>query len=157
MAEKQPKERLDEVLDQLTLAYREGLLGQVWRAESPIEEILGVVLFDEFTTYLPQWSGIRDIRLQHPVEIGNRTYRLDIAVWGLNGRMIDVECDGHDFHEKTKQQAQRDKRRDRDIQQLGWNVMRFTGAEIWKNPWACAGEIGRLLRTPLSAGHDPNS
>jgi hypothetical protein len=51
-----------------------------------------------------------------------------------------VECDGHDFHEKTKQQAIRDKRRDRILQSLGYRVFRFTGSEIHNDAIACAVE-----------------
>ncbi len=52
-----------------------------------------------------------------------------------------VECDGHDFHERTKQQAARDRRRDRMSQFEGTPVLRFTGSEIWRDPWACAMEV----------------
>jgi len=52
-----------------------------------------------------------------------------------------VECDGHDFHERTKQQAERDRSRDRAFQLRDFGVMRFTGAEIYRDPWACADQI----------------
>lgn len=51
---------------------------------------------------------------------------------------IAVECDGHEFHDKTKEQAQRDKARDRFLVTAGVKVMRFTGSEIWRDPTACA-------------------
>ena len=41
---------------------------------------------------------------------------------------IVVECDGHDFHEKTKDQVARDKSRVRDLEIAGWRVLRFTGS-----------------------------
>lgn len=50
---------------------------------------------------------------------------------------VVVECDGHDFHEKTKEQAQKDKQRDRHLQSLGFKVYRFTGSEIWKSSGQC--------------------
>jgi very-short-patch-repair endonuclease len=52
-----------------------------------------------------------------------------------------VECDGHDFHEKTKEQAEKDKKRDRILQSAGFHIFRFTGSEIWRNPITCAKEI----------------
>jgi hypothetical protein len=42
-----------------------------------------------------------------------------------------AEVDGHDFHERTKEQAQRDKTRDRDLQAAGFTVFRFTGREVY--------------------------
>jgi very-short-patch-repair endonuclease len=53
---------------------------------------------------------------------------------------IIVECDGHDFHEKTKEQARTDKQRDRALQLLGFHVFRFTGSELWADPIACGVE-----------------
>lgn len=71
-------------------------------------------------------------------------YRVDflVVVHDKGGtRRLAVECDGHDYHEKTKEQAARDKKRDRDILALGIPTMRFTGSEIWKDPAACAEQI----------------
>lgn len=52
-----------------------------------------------------------------------------------------VECDGHEWHERTADQAQRDKARDRAIQAAGFQVMRFTGREIWQDALKCAREV----------------
>lgn len=56
-----------------------------------------------------------------------------------------VEADGHDFHQKTKQQAAHDKKRDRFFTQQGLTVVRFTGSEIHKSAIRCASEARRLL------------
>lgn len=53
---------------------------------------------------------------------------------------VIVECDGHEFHERTKHQAQRDRSRDRELQRSGYRVFRFTGSELFKDPFACAKE-----------------
>lgn len=54
---------------------------------------------------------------------------------------VIVECDGHDFHEKTKEQAQRDKERDRYFQKEGYFVFRYTGSEIYKDPFKASAEV----------------
>ena len=41
---------------------------------------------------------------------------------------IVVECDGHEFHEKTKAQASIDKTRERAIVSAGYRVLRFSGS-----------------------------
>jgi len=56
-------------------------------------------------------------------------------------RRLIVECDGHDFHERTKQQATRDKRRDRNLVVAGYDCFRFSGTEIWTDPLGCAQQI----------------
>lgn len=55
--------------------------------------------------------------------------------------VIVVEVDGHDFHEKTKEQAERDKSRDRFMTTTDANVLRFTGREVWRDAEACALEV----------------
>ena len=54
---------------------------------------------------------------------------------------IVVECDGFDFHERTKEQASKDHARDRTLQSMGYQVFRYTGADIWKDVFACAEEV----------------
>lgn len=77
-------------------------------------------------------------------------YRVDFLVGALEApddkiAWVVVECDGHDFHEKTKEQAQRDKKRDRYLAGYGYHVLRFTGSEIYRDPLECAGEVMRFL------------
>lgn len=67
-------------------------------------------------------------------------------------RMMVVECDGHDFHDRSKEQARADRQRDRWLQSLGYQVFRFTGSEIWQDVFACAQEaIGALVRFEYEA------
>jgi len=56
-----------------------------------------------------------------------------------------IECDGHDFHERSKEQARKDKKRDRFLQSLGIPVFRFSGSEIWNNVFKCAQEVLEAL------------
>jgi len=51
-----------------------------------------------------------------------------------------VECDGHDFHDRTKEQSSRDRARDRALTGFGLQVFRFTGADICKDVMGCARE-----------------
>jgi very-short-patch-repair endonuclease len=57
---------------------------------------------------------------------------------------IVIECDGHDFHERTKQQAAHDRRKDRWLQSQGFIVMRYTGSEIWADAVGCARQVAKL-------------
>lgn len=61
-------------------------------------------------------------------------------------KTVLVECDGHDFHEKTKLQASKDKARDRKLTSLGYSLLRFTGSEIWNDPFKCCEEIYDFLQ-----------
>lgn len=92
---------------------------------------------------LTEWEA--NVYVQH--EMGN--YRVDFAIHVTNGKdvsqWIAVECDGHDFHERTKEQARRDKARDRSITALGYRILRFTGSEIYRDNMACAREVHKLI------------
>lgn len=66
-------------------------------------------------------------------------------------RTMVIECDGHDFHEKTKEQASADKARDRYLQTRGHLVFRFSGSDIWRRPILCAREALAALTGAESA------
>lgn len=76
-------------------------------------------------------------------------YRVDFLIQTTNFEdkpiSIVVEVDGHEFHEKTKEQARRDKERDRFLTASGYVVMRFTGSEVYKNAGECAQQIGAYI------------
>lgn len=55
-------------------------------------------------------------------------------------RSVVLEVDGHEFHEKTKQQAEHDKKRDRAFAAAGYTTLRFTGSEVFRDPVGCAKE-----------------
>lgn len=84
-------------------------------------------------------------------------YRIDWAVQ-LKGEkkntsdLFFIECDGHDFHERTKEQAERDRRKDRLIQQAGIPIMRFTGREIYRSPAACATQVIDFIAARIAMG-----
>jgi len=119
---------------------------------------IGIAVYDKdkfpyFEDILPYTSSCLHI---HPQEqIGK--YRVDFLVTLiLDGHVIFfedddltfisgksqlvIECDGHDYHEKTKEQASRDKERDRALQSCGYNVFRFTGSDIYKDAFKCVTE-----------------
>lgn len=54
---------------------------------------------------------------------------------------ILIELDGHDWHERTKDQVERDKKRERFITMQGNQVFRFSGREVFKRPLDCVFEV----------------
>jgi len=102
------------------------------KTESPIEQMLLTAMGSIPAGY----------KLHSQYEVGR--YRLDFALIGP--RKIAIECDGHDFHERTKEQAANDRSRDRALQLDGWMVLRFTGSEIYRSASACAAQIMQAIR-----------
>lgn len=73
------------------------------------------------------------------------SYRVDILLVRDRWRRLVVECDGHEFHDRTKQQAAYDRARDRELLRLGFTTVRFTGSEIVHGPDRCASEVWSCL------------
>lgn len=125
--------------------------------ESPIEAIFLCALFDESSLDdaafrekgAHRFFGYSLERTEIAAQYGVDNFRCDFAIWhnhrnGTTTRII-VECDGHDFHERTKEQAQRDRSRDRILTAKGWRVLRFTGSELYRNAEACVAEIAQII------------
>jgi very-short-patch-repair endonuclease len=74
-------------------------------------------------------------------------YRIDwaIKIKGAKRPFVFIELDGHDFHERTKEQAARDRAKDRAIQSADITVFRFTGSELYRDPGGCVWQVMKLL------------
>lgn len=127
-------------------------------AESPIEVLLGLELeaFVQNLNYYHEtgmyWKLAQQVRVERS---GKAFARLDFLLaasehfpdnqypvqWGPPKTLVAIECDGHDYHERTKEQAKRDKSRDRQMMALGVQTLRFTGSEIFADPTACAADV----------------
>lgn len=122
------------------------MLALMSQAETAIEEIdfsARVIDFENFAPY-PMMEDEKSALVFTQVDVG--PYRVDIMVYDQSrstkpARWIAVECDGHQYHEKTKEQAKRDKQRDRYFARRGITVLRFTGSEIYADAEQCADEI----------------
>ena len=75
-------------------------------------------------------------------------YRVDLAISFLFfGASIDliVELDGHAWHDKTARQVERDKKRERALMDLGYELRRFSGREVNADARGCAMEVLNLI------------
>ncbi len=114
---------------------------------------LGVNVQEDWTGGIFVLRGNAQIALvsQLPLKLGERCVRLDFAALLLStGDRFAIELDGHDFHDRTKEQAERDKSRDRLLTEKGWSPIRFTGSEVWRDPSACAQQVRTLLVSAMS-------
>jgi len=95
------------------------------------------------------------IRQQRVISARRKSYRADFYItvedwnWkeGKHDQLVKmvVEVDGHDFHERTKEQAERDRSRDRHMTADGYLVLRFTGREVYRDVSEVASEIEDIL------------
>lgn len=145
------EERLDEVIS----FQLESLLSQIYCAvescQTPIEKILAIYLEEYANRSKLHFLGdVFEIEPQAEIEINDKKYKVDFLVKFLKEEnLIDhefvIECDGHDFHEKTKEQVKKDKERERNLMENGYVVIRFTGSEIYDSPARCARQALRII------------
>lgn len=112
--------------------------------ESPIEELFYIA----FTIYSSNQTIFCNIDPQHEVECGDKDYRSDFCLYfsehwdsqrfkPINDIILLIECDGHEFHEKTKEQVAHDNERDLALKTAGYDVLHFSGSQIYKDPMGC--------------------
>lgn len=94
----------------------------------------------ENSFHLTPQAGFPDIM------VGGRSIRADALVWVPKQRDVRlvIECDGYEWHSNRKSFIA-DRQRDRALQMHGYQVVRFSGHEIYHDPVGSAGELfGRL-------------
>lgn len=106
----------------------------------------------------------RDDRPTFRVELQAQVlnYRADFLITViLSGKTLGrvvIECDGHHFHERTKEQAAHDRGRDRAMTLAGYKVIRFTGSEIHRDLMKCVNDAHyaawHFFATPEAASDD---
>lgn len=136
-------------------AYLQKVVANLCAAvQSPIEQKMGLALIAHPLAAMPfisvgsQLPEAKRAGLFIIPQLRIGSYRADLAIVmqsdGYSLRIV-VECDGHEFHQKTKEQAAHDKKRDRYFLDHEWPVMRFTGSEIHRDADACADQAMAFL------------
>lgn len=108
--------------------------------KSPIEQLFYIA----FETLKVIDSDLHVKCLEIGPQVQVLCYRVDFMVKYFSEneeKTICVELDGHKFHERDEKQRRYEKKRDRDLQKLGYQVMHFTGKEVTDNPFKVAAEV----------------
>lgn len=132
--------KVQEELNKSIENYRSTLDFYFNECESPIEQLMAMNL-GELELYFR--GNIETIAVipQEEITIGENKYRVDF-LFELSFFYSDkykkflllvIECDGYDFHQKTKEQVAKDYKRDRNLQANGYEILRFSGSEIFNN------------------------
>lgn len=108
-------------------------------------------------------EGVRSLKIKRP-EYPKTDFYIDSAIFfeserescEINGFYPDfiftlgmtgyaIEIDGYDWHERTKEQAINDRKKDRAYIKAGYIPVRFLGAEVYHYPKKCAQEFIELV------------
>jgi very-short-patch-repair endonuclease len=85
---------------------------------------------------------------QHLVDLGPGSFYLDFACT-LPGVKLGIEVDGWATHSSPSDIAA-DRKRQRLLELDGWTIIRFGGAEVWREPMACAEEVIAFIARELA-------
>lgn len=123
--------------------------------ESPIERKMFKILIEVFfdISDVDYIFKIKEFSNQKEIETNNNKYRTDFYFnisFIYKEKEIDdlkliIECDGHEFHEKTKEQVIKNNQRDRDLQNKGYEILHFSGSEIYKDILQCKEDIMKFI------------
>lgn len=98
--------------------------------------------------YLPlEGSFHMSIQPRFPtIKIDGKSVRPDIYFWIPDRPDVNivVECDGYQSH-SSKDRFTNDRQRDRMLKSQGYDVLRFSGQEIHRDPPAASAELSRYL------------
>ncbi len=80
------------------------------------------------------------------IRISNRSIRPDLLFWVPSNDKIKivVECDGFKYH-SNKDAFIHDRKRDRALKVQGYDVLRYSGSEIYSNPIAASTDLTEYL------------
>lgn len=156
---------LDRMIQKWLVAQRSELAEALSVCESPPEQMMAVALLcaedERGPVFL--WApnskngviGVRTIngdalRLQKRLWLKNGEHiRIDIAIGHPGSATVTtalaIEIDGFMYHDRNPADAQRDKARDRELTERGWNPVRFTAGEVMHDPEGSAASVLRLL------------
>lgn len=141
---------------------------------TPIEQIF-IIAFAIYTAwYIPDdddpnkfiYNGI-DCAFQskEEIEYGNKKYIADFSIdfsqieeYGYNDYLSEhpymskfkyiIELDGHEYH-STKKQRNNDYERENNLKELGYNVIRFTGSQVFNNPLSCVDKMIKIITSEI--------
>ena len=91
---------------------------------------------------------------QEKIEVINHSYIADFlfdtsyvkAMFDHEFKLV-IECDGHEFHEKTKEQVEKRNLRDMDLKMAGYDILHFSGSQIYQDPIKCASYVYEYIKS----------
>ena len=124
--------------------------------QSPIEVIFNyafdILVFDRDIAYLylePQYDIVANGNKYRADFYFDNNVILESKHVCDNPFRLIIECDGHEFHEKTKEQVKKNNNRNFDFQKEGYEVLHFSGSQIYNEPFECANKTIDYILTKL--------
>lgn len=129
--------------------------------KSPIEVVFNFAF--DLVKFSEGYIGF-DLSPQYEIQCKTKTYYADFAfltsdieeiieIQNPDFKLV-IECDGHEFHEKTKEQVAKDNEREYDLKMQGYDVLRFSGSQIYNKPFICAAQTIEYIKKKIGESQD---
>ena len=137
--------RVRKEIEEKISIQRNNLIYSISECESPIEQLLALTMENMNLLGMFNFNPLIDIvsiEKQCEIKCNKNKYRVDFLITVYypkqeKGKCFVIECDGYEFHQKTKEQVRKDYERDRLLQANNYEILRFSGSEIYKDPEKC--------------------
>ncbi len=144
----------DDLCSNCSYKLTRNCLTCIFELQSPLERKLFLALNKEYVRFQTQyglnWQGknISTYGKSYHNPKNNFKEVLTVADFYIEKGNVQlcVYTDGHTYHERTEEQAQRDKRIDRKLQELGFQVLRYTGKDVNENIETIITEIKKWIK-----------
>lgn len=144
--------------------------------KSPIEQIfyIAYILFCsklkniEIEDFGLDFIMLEEIYSQKVIAFKNNKYVIDFVIdFSKKDKLNDyiypkiknlkyaIELDGFDYH-SNKKQMNYDYERENNLKLLGFNVVRFTGSQIYENPYKCILKLVKIIAKDIQKEMNEN-
>ena len=129
------------------------LLDRFFKGNSPPEKffaiVLQIILFDKIIDGRIQIVQHERLRTRD----GQREIRPDFTIsrQGSQAKFV-LECDGYNFHRRTKEEFENELKRERELVLQGFTVVRYSATELFEDPWHCAFEVVDAISSSIGEG-----
>lgn len=127
-----------------------------WMLElSPIEQIF--VIANDIALMSDRDYLDNDMFIQEEIEVNGKKYRPDFIIFKAGMRITEeysqeiylkrhiiIELDGREYH-SNKQQMNHDYQRENELKLAGYDVIRFTGSQIYNDVFGCISQICKYI------------
>lgn len=133
-----------------------GTSKELEKCESPIERSMFLGLcFAKIKSALFCTRSLTGQQIRTQQKLENLPYRADIMLYDYHSDMhMIVECDGREYHHASQELVNHDYKRERAIKDKGFEVVRFTGSEIYKDSYGCAEEAWSMFERMIFRSKD---
>lgn len=91
--------------------------------------------------YVPELDRYPQYFYMRPqFQIGRHRVDFLMGISTLENEAV-VELDGREFHHSTREQIERDRKRDQEIEASDYKVFRFPGTQVYNKPLDCAADV----------------